>query len=154
MPGSFDLDNPGAPLWGYALPVAVYAYSPGGGLSLLPNVLCLRVDRREGGMPSAARLTYVLDDVMSRNFGWPNRTEQVFGLGAPAGPYTLLPDQRIVVVATNPDGTPWPLFDGFAQVQDARINGGDGRGAGAAEGVAFGAIGADGAAIHTARVDA
>jgi hypothetical protein len=123
--GSFDLDYMPAPLSAPALAVAVYAYTDGG-YQLIPNVVPVRVDRREGPEPSAARFRYLFDDAMSAAYGWPNSFAEVFGLVS-ANPYVVLPDQRLVIAAANPDGSPWVLWDGFAQVQQAGVEGTAGR---------------------------
>jgi hypothetical protein len=137
MPGSFDLDTSGAGLSGYATPIAVYAYDPAGGYSLVPNVVPLRVDRREGLAPSAARFGYLLDDAMAATFGWPSRFEQLFGLYVDAAnPYVVLPDQRLVVLGQYPDGSPWVLWDGFAQVPQMDVTR-------ASEGVTFAGVGVE-----------
>lgn len=142
MPGSFDLDTGGAGLAGYAAPIAVYAYDPDAGPSLLPNVWCLRVDRREGGHPCGATFRYVFDDTMAATYGWPNRVEQVFGVYNLGGPYVVQPDQRLLVMGQYPDGSPWLLFDGFAQVGQADVIGGRDGGA-SKEAAQFTAIGVE-----------
>jgi hypothetical protein len=117
MPGSFDLDNMTPSLSGDAMTAGVYVYSPGADdpYSLLPNVRCLRVDYREGPEPPAARFEYVMDDALALNLGWPSQFEQVWPIDA-QGPYVVNADDRLVVIALNPDGSPLVLFDGFAQV--------------------------------------
>jgi hypothetical protein len=123
--GSFDLDGGyGVQLSGYALSVAVYAYDPSSGYSLMPNIFPLRVDRREGCVPSAARFAYIMDDALDANFGWPSRFEQIFGLYVSPNPYVAYPDARLVIVAQNPDGSPWVLWDGFAQMPEMSVDGG------------------------------
>ncbi len=123
--GSIDIDSGGSLLAGDALPVAAYAYDPDSGYSVLPNVVPLRVDRREGLHPSAATFAYVMDSNLQANFGWPARFEQVFGVYVdPSNPYVVLPDQRIVILAQYPDGSPWVLWDGFAQVPAVDLAGG------------------------------
>ncbi len=135
MPGSFDLDYSGAPLFGNALDVAVYAYSPDGGYQLIPNVVPVRVDRREGPEPSAARFRYLFDDTMAATYGWPNSFVQVFGVTAALNPWVVLPDQRLVIAASNPDGSPWVLWDGFAEVPQINAEGTPGRQAASFTGV-------------------
>ena len=117
MPGSFDLDNTTPSLCGDALAVGVYLYAPEADDSffLLPNVRCLRIDYREGPEPPVARFEYVMDDTLAINLGWPSQFEQLWPIDA-QGPYVVNPDDRLVVMAQNPDGIPLILFDGFAQV--------------------------------------
>jgi hypothetical protein len=117
MPGSFDLDNTTPSLCGDALAVGVYLYAQGADdpFFLLPNVRCQRIDYREGPEPPMARFEYVMDDSLAINFGWPSQFEQVWPIDA-QGPYVVNPDDRLVVMAQNPDGSPLILFDGFAQV--------------------------------------
>ena len=56
-----------------------------------------------------------MDDAMALNYGWPSQFEQVWPIDA-QGPYVVNPDDRLVVMGQNPDGSPLILFDGFAQV--------------------------------------
>jgi hypothetical protein len=127
--GSFDLDSSQPPLAGPALQVGVFRYDPeaaegedgDGPFELLPNVRCLRVDVREGPEPPAAQFEYVLDDTLAVNLGWPSRSEQVWPMDA-QGPYVVSPDDRVVVMAQNPDGSPLIFFDGFAQVPQADLS--------------------------------
>ncbi len=122
MPGSFDLDNTTPALWGDAMAVGVYLYTPGADepYSLFPNVQCLRIDAREGPEPPVARLAYIMDDSLAINFGWPSQFEDLWPIDA-QGPYVVNPDDRIVVMGQNPDGTPLILFDGFAQVPQVNL---------------------------------
>lgn len=117
MPGSFDLDNTTPPLWADAMTIGVYLYTPDAGepYSLFPNVQCLRIDAREGPEPPVARFEYIMDDTLAINLGWPSQFENLWPIDA-QGPYVVNPDDRIVVMGHNPDGTPLILFDGFAQV--------------------------------------
>ena len=120
MPGSFDLDGYTPALSGPAMAVGVYLYDPDAEepLSLLPNIWCLRIDYREGPEPPVARFRYILDGNMAINFGWPARIGDVWPIDA-QGPYVVLPDDRLIVAAQNPDGSPLYLFDGFAQIPQA-----------------------------------
>ncbi len=122
MPGSFDLDNTNAPLYGDALAAGVYLYDPAADnpFSLFPNVRCLRIDFREGPEPPVARFEYVLSDIVAINLGWPAQFEELWPIDA-QGPYVVNPDDRLVVMATNPDGSPLILFDGFAQVPQVDV---------------------------------
>lgn len=117
MPGSFDLDSTTPPLWADATTIGVYLYTPDSDqpYSLYPNVQCLRIDAREGPEPPVARFEYIMDDTLAINLGWPSQFEDLWPIDA-QGPYVVNPDDRVVVMGQNPDGTPLILFDGFAQV--------------------------------------
>ena len=116
MPGSFDLDNTTPALYGDALAAGVYLYTPGEDdpFFLFPNVRCLRIDYREGPEPPVARFEYIMDNAIAVNLGWPSQFDQLWPIDA-QGPYVVNPDDRLVVMALNPDGSPMILFDGFAQ---------------------------------------
>ena len=128
MAGSFDLDNSTPPLYGNALAIGVFLYEPGGGgeendansPTLLPNIRCLRIDYREGPAPPIAEFQYILDDSLALNLGWPSQFEDIWPIDA-QGPYVVLPDDRLVVMAQNPDGSPLILFDGFAQIPQVDV---------------------------------
>jgi hypothetical protein len=115
--GSFDINNASPPLAGDALQVGVFRYNSGAGqpFELLPNIRCLRIDHREGPEPPCARFEYLMDNNLGASFGWPSQFEQVWPIDA-QGPYVVRPDDRLVVMVENPDGSPLYLFDGFAQV--------------------------------------
>jgi hypothetical protein len=115
MPGSFDLDNSSPPLASDALQVGVYRYDGQGGYTLIPNVRCLQIEYREGPDPPTARFEYMMDDALAANLGWPSQFEQLWPIDA-QGPYVVSPDDRIVVMAQNPDHSNLILFDGFAQI--------------------------------------
>ena len=122
MPGSFDLDGYTSSLSGPAMAIGVYLYDPDAEqpFALLPNIWCLRIDYREGPEPPVARFRYILDSNMSLNFGWPARIGDVWPIDA-QGSYVVLPDDRLIVAAQNPDGSPLYLFDGFAQIPQADV---------------------------------
>ena len=107
MPGSFDLDNTTPPLYGDVLAAGVYLYTPGEDDSyfLFPNVRCLRIDYREGPEPPVARFEYIMDNAIAVNLGWPSQFEELWPIDA-QGPYVVNPDDRLVVMAQNPDGDP------------------------------------------------
>ncbi|MDG3005494.1 hypothetical protein [Paludisphaera mucosa] len=117
MPGSFDFDPYDVPLSGPAATIRVCRYIPDAEgdsrYAVLPNVACERIRYTEGPEPPTAWFRYILDDadpagIAPVDFGglWP--------LGS-AGPYVLGNDERLVVLATTPDGDTHVLFDGFAQ---------------------------------------
>src|SRR5262245_43844340 len=125
--GSFDLDETRPPLWGDALAVGVYRYTPDADnpFEHLPTVRCLQVDWREGPSPPVARIEYITDDTLALNFGWPSQLEELWPIDA-QGPYVVQPDDRLVVLARNFDGegqekAPTFFFDGFAQIPQADV---------------------------------
>lgn len=115
MPGSFDFDPYIVPSASAAATVRVFRYDPrapeGSRQAVLPNVLCERIRHAEGPQPPTAWFRYVLDDAPAakapRDFAglWPLSS---------AGPYVVREDDRLVVLATTPDGASRVLFDGFA----------------------------------------
>ena len=122
MPGSFDLDNTTpAPLrrraGGQRLPL-----QSGRGRSLLPLPQCPvppdRLPRRPRAARGAVRVHHG-----RRARAQPRlaiQFEQVWPIDA-QGPYVVNPDDRLVVMAPNPDGSPLILFDGFAQVPQVDV---------------------------------
>lgn len=117
MPASFDFDPYDVPLSSPAATIRVCRYnspsSGSDGFTLLPNVTCERIRHAEGPEPPTAWFRYVLDDATPAasapvDFGrlWPQNA---------AGPYVVRNDDRLVVLATSPDGEARILFDGFAQ---------------------------------------
>jgi hypothetical protein len=138
MAGSFDLDNSTPSLSGNALAINVYLYvlDYGGEASytILPNVRCLAIETREGPNPPVARFRYIMDDNLALNLGWPSQFEEVWPIDA-QGNYVVYPDDRLVVMGQNPDGSPMVLFDGFAQIPQVDVTSGSQR-------VTFAAVGA------------
>lgn len=121
--GSFDLTGATGPMSVAVTAPYVYLYSPSGAatpLQWLPNVVFLGVSERTGPTPSTATFEYIQDDNLGMVFGWPSRIDQIWPLDA-SGPYVLQSDDRLLVVQSNPDGTPVYLFDGFAQIPQADI---------------------------------
>lgn len=121
--GSFDLDDAPPPLYGDAVQVHVARCTPGAAhpYNLLPNIRCTRIDLKEGPTPPVARFQYIMDDALSINFGWPSQFEEIWPLTA-QGQYVVNADDRIVVVAMNPDDTFMVLFHGFAQIPQVDIS--------------------------------
>ena len=122
MPGSFDLDNATPPLYGDALAIGVYFYDPDADAvpySVIPNVRCLhRHSRGAWALPGEIRVHH-------GRFAGPelrlaHEFEQVWPINA-QGPYVVNPDDRLVVMGQNPDGSPLILFDGFAQVPQVDV---------------------------------
>jgi len=117
MPGSFDFDPYEAPLSGPAATIRVCRYTPEAGgearYAVLPNVACERIRHAEGPTPPTAWFRYILDDADPGSPA-PSDFGRLWPLEA-AGPYVVRDDERLVVLATTPDGEARVLFDGFAQ---------------------------------------
>lgn len=117
MAGSLDFDPYSAPLAGAAAQVGVFRYDPtlpeDQRYTLVPNVRCESIQYREGAEPPTARFRYLLDD-SAPSPDYPSQFEDLWPLAAD-GPYVVLGDERIVVLATAPSGENRVLFDGFAQ---------------------------------------
>lgn len=124
MAGSFDVSGAsGSSLIQPATQISVYLYDPESvsqPFSLLPNVRCRRIDRREGPQPSTAQFEYVFDNLLALNLGWPSQSGQVWPIDA-QGPYVVQTDDRLVVGGQNPDGSMFVLFDGFAAIPQTNI---------------------------------
>jgi hypothetical protein len=108
--------------------------------TILPNVRCIRIDYREGPEPPVARFRYMMDDLLQASLSWPSQFEQLWPIDA-KGQYVVLTDDRLVVLtqmsaASTADGQPsvFVMFDGFAQVPQVDISGGQ-------QAVTFAAIG-------------
>jgi hypothetical protein len=90
-------------------------------LNPLPNIVCVRIDERAGPFPPTAQFTYLLDDTMAFNFGWPSQVEQILPVDALSNPYVVQNDDRIVVFANSGSGLLTTLFDGFAQIPQSDV---------------------------------
>ena len=110
--------------------VGVYRYR-GGGFEPLANVRVLSIRTREGADPGVARFRYVFDP--SNAPGDPTSFEQALAVDSGL-PGVVRDDERLVVLASYPDGSPLPLFDGFAQVPELDLSP-------TGEGVSFSAFG-------------
>src|SRR5271165_3432054 len=132
---SFDLSYLPAAIAGQALPIAVCIYTPGAKqpYTILPNVRCLRIDYREGPEPPAARFQYLMGDVLQAALGWPSQFEQLWPIDA-QGNYIVQVDDRLVVLTSDPYGSPIVLFDGFAQIPQVDLSA-------SSQGVTFVAVG-------------
>lgn len=120
---SFDLSGSTGPLAIDYIAPLVLLYNPDGGdpFTWLPNVVCTFVGEVAGPAPPTARFRYIMDDALDLNLGWPSRVDEIWPLGS-SGPYVVQPDDRLVVMATNPDGSSLFLFDGFAQIPQADLS--------------------------------
>lgn len=128
MPGTFTLDDNGVVLTYPATPVAVCGFDPSQAddedrYRLLPNIVCDRIERPIGAQPSTARFHYLLD-----NSGiypdWPSQFEEIWPQTARSGPYVVVTDDRIAVIAWTPKGERRMLFDGYAQIPQVNFDGG------------------------------
>ncbi len=97
------------PTYRAAAPVAVFRHD-GSSLAPIANLECLSISRREGTDPGHARFRY---DLASAAPGAPASIEAALGTGS-SGPAIVEPGDRLVVLATRPDGVAEPLFDGEA----------------------------------------
>lgn len=143
MPGSFSYDPGSGDLAGFALPTGVFLYDPesesdDGPYTILPNIQCLEIQKKDGADPSSARFAYILDD-RSTVSNFPNQFEQLWPLNVPqpneVGQYIVQSGDRIVVLAILPDGSFIPLFDGFPRLPEVHVSG-------SSQDVPFTAIGA------------
>jgi len=124
--GSFDLDGLPAVIAGPGLQTGVFLYDPNGGgdngpYTLVPNLQWIRIDCKEGPHPPVCECRYIQDDALWVNLGWPSQFEQLWPIDVPPSPYVVQNDDRVVVLAQNPDGSTSVLFDGFAQIPILRV---------------------------------
>jgi hypothetical protein len=89
--------------------------------SLIPNVTWRRIDNHEGPHPSNCQFAYKQDNTLQVNMGWPSQFEAIWPIDTVPGPYVVHNDDRLVVLAQNPDGSMACLFDGFAQIPQADV---------------------------------
>jgi len=126
MPGQsyFDFLAPSPPLGGFATPMATFLFDPSYGLQLLPNVLVHQIRWADGAEIPTARFSYILDD-RTANSAFPNQFEQLWPLNMPygntTGQYVVLPNDRLVVMATFAGGITRLMFDGFARMPQADL---------------------------------
>ncbi len=93
-----------------AIPVSVYRFDGVSSLTLLPNVECLSITQSEGTDPGSAVFRYNLAFGIGNA---PDSIETALATGIGGG-YVVSVDDRLVVQAVRPDGTPVCLFDGLA----------------------------------------
>jgi hypothetical protein len=131
--GSFTYHSGSVPLSRPSDPIGVFRYdAESGEYELLPNILALQISFREGADPGSARFRYdfgtpAIDDSAPRRF------EDVYPLDA-QGPLVVSNDDRLVVKRMRGDGSLEVLFDGFALIPQADLDGN-------AEVVSFTAVG-------------
>lgn len=128
---SFSFDSPGVPLARPATIIAVARFNAGGiagsPYTLLPNVVCEDVQVREGADPGSARFRYTLND-SDPDLPWPDGFEDLYPIDA-TGRYVVANDDRLVVMAIEPDGGDagsdpeiTVVFDGFAQIPEVSLS--------------------------------
>lgn len=117
MAGSFEYEPRDVPLAAPAAMIRVCRHHPSRSgaarYEVLPNVVCERIEYREGPSPPAARFRYMLDATTGTG-GAPSDFGRLWPLDA-AGPHVVGDDDRLVVLAVTPSGSLRVLFDGFAQ---------------------------------------
>ncbi len=117
-PGSFDWTPQGPAISSLSIPISSYLYDPSKSgddrFQFRPNVFVEQVESKSGAVPTAARMSYLLD-ARAGALGWPNSFETLFPLNTPPSPYAFANDDQIVVIASMPDDTTKVLFHGYAQ---------------------------------------
>ncbi len=101
--------------------IAVYRYEPNASpkYQVLPNVRVLGIQYREGPDPGVARFRYVFNPADPTTD--PTSFEQALSVDTNLA-NVIKNDDRLVVFKFNPDGSSFPLFDGFAQVPELRLS--------------------------------
>jgi hypothetical protein len=101
--------------------IAVYRYQPNASpeYQVLPNVRVLGIQYREGPDPGVARFRYVFNPADPTTD--PISFEQALSVDTNLA-NVVKNDDRLVIFKFNPDGSSFPLFDGFAQVPELRLS--------------------------------
>ena len=120
MSGFASIDASSVPLSRSATLVGVFRYQANSSTYyLLPNVRVISIQYSEGPEPGVARFRYVFNPADPSTD--PTSFEQAMSIST-----NLLNvvqnDDRLVVLAGNPDGSMEPLFDGFAQVPELSLS--------------------------------
>jgi hypothetical protein len=92
--------------------VRVFRVSPVGKLQLMPNLVCIDVQKGYGPDPTGARFRYQFDDALPI---FPSDFSHVM-TPARAGPFVVAQDDRLRVIVFTHQGIARTLFDGFAQI--------------------------------------
>ena len=127
MAGTIQYTPGAGSLASYGHRVEVYRYDPTSTdmavkYQPLPNVVCLKVERRDMDDPGQATFRYIFDTTgyLNRQFGWPEIAEQVWDPRA-SGPFVVRPDDQVVVYTVSPAGRVTLQFHGFAQVPQINL---------------------------------
>ena len=122
MPGSILYDPPPISLDRVSAGIFVWKYDPDAETkyTLLPNVMCLGIQKHDGPDPWVARFRYRFVDPLLAP-GYPRRIEHVYPLDA-SGLGVVTPDTRLVVRAVRDDGVSELLFDGYTKVPQADLS--------------------------------
>ena len=117
MPAFASIESSGIPLARPAAPIGVYRYQAGGvgNYEFLANIQVLMIQYREGPDAGVARFRYVFDSASSSMY--PNSFQDALSVDSGL-PGVVANDDRLVVMTSDPNGNPIPLFDGFAQVPE------------------------------------
>ena len=116
MPAFASIETSPTPLARPAAAVGVFRRGAGGGgPEFLPNIRVLTIRHREGADAGVARFRYVFDAAAPGDA--PTSFEQVMAVDS-GSPGVVANDDRLVVMAVDPEGGSQVLFDGFAQVPE------------------------------------
>jgi len=117
MPAFASIESSGVPLARPSAPIGVFRYQAdgGGNYQYLGNVRVLTIRYREGADAGVARFRYVFDS--GNPAAVPNSFQDALSVDANL-PGIVANDDRLVVLASDPEGNPTVLFDGFAQVPE------------------------------------
>ncbi len=96
------------------------------GYQPMPHVQALSASFREGPNPGMAQCAIRFDQRLTTLLGAPSRFELVWGVNAPS-PWAVRPDDRIVFVRDEPNGTARIVFDGFAATSQLDLSAGQER---------------------------
>lgn len=104
--------------------VALYDRSesdPSQAYTLLPNIWCDRIERKDGAEPSAASFHYILDNSNPQS-PFPSSFSQFWPITASAN-YVVQPDDELCVFGVTSSGAYRILFDGFVTNPQTSVSG-------------------------------
>ena len=121
MPAFASIETANVPIIRPPAAIGVFRYKPGssGAYEFLPNIRVLHIQFREGADAGTARFQYVFDDRSPPSV--PHSFQEVMSVDTSL-PGVVGNDERLAVLAINPDGSPEVLFDGFAQVPELGLS--------------------------------
>jgi hypothetical protein len=96
------------------------------GYQPMPHVQALSASFREGPNPGMGQCAIRFDQRLTALLGAPSRFELVWGVNAPS-PWAVRPDDRLVFVRDEPNGTARIVFDGFAATSQLDLSAGQER---------------------------